>query len=142
MNYMKHVLILIVILICSCSKNEINRNPYLQNISFEKTINLNLPQYDDLNYNGGAVYLNSGGIKGLILFNFSNQIFAWEASCPNQYPSSCSTMKIDGVQTVCNCDDYKYSLATGQLLSNSENDSYPMKMYFSKKIGNSVRISN
>ena len=63
MNYMKHLLILIFILICSCSKNEINRNPYLQNISFEKTINLNLPQYDDLNYNGGAVYLNSGGIK-------------------------------------------------------------------------------
>ncbi|MBQ21962.1 hypothetical protein N9321_00435 [Flavobacteriaceae bacterium] len=139
---MKHVLILIVILICSCSKNEINRNPYLQNISFEKTINLNLPQYDDLNYNGGAVYLNSGGIKGLILFNFSNQIFAWEASCPNQYPSSCSTMKIDGVQTVCNCDDYKYSLATGQLLSSSETNSYPMKLYFSEKNGNSVRISN
>ena len=142
MNYMKHVLILIVILICSCSKNEINRNPYLQNISFEKTINLNLPQYDDLNYNGWAVYLNSGGIKGLILFNFSNQIFAWEASCPNQYPSSCSTMKIDGVQTVCNCDDYKYSLATGQLLSSSETNSYPMKLYFSEKNGNSVRISN
>ena len=142
MNYMKHILILIVILICSCSKNEINRNPYLQNISFEKTINLNLPQYDDLNYNGGAVYLNSGGIKGLILFNFSNQIFAWEASCPNQYPSSCSTMKIDGVQTVCNCDDYKYSLATGQLLSSSETNSYPMKLYFSEKNGNSVRISN
>jgi nitrite reductase/ring-hydroxylating ferredoxin subunit len=142
MNYMKHVLILIVILMCSCSKNEINRNPYLQNISFEKTINLNLPQYDDLNYNGGAVYLNSGGIKGLILFNFSNQIFAWEASCPNQYPSSCSTMKIDGVQTVCNCDDYKYSLATGQLLSSSETNSYPMKLYFSEKNGNSVRISN
>ena len=142
MNYMKHVLILIVILICSCSKNEINRNPYIQNISFEKTINLNLQQYDDLNYNGGAVYLNSGGIKGLILFNFSNQIFAWEASCPNQYPSSCSTMKIDGVQTVCNCDDYKYSLATGQLLSSSETNSYPMKLYFSEKNGNSVRISN
>ena len=69
-------------------------------------------------------------------------IFAWEASCPNQYPSSCKTMEIDGVQTVCNCDDYKYSLATGQLLSNSENDSYPMKLYFSEKNGNSVRISN
>ena len=51
-------------------------------------------------------------------------------------------MEIDGVQTVCNCDDYKYSLATGQLLSNSENDSYPMKLYFSEKNGNSVRISN
>ena len=78
---MKSILILSFILITSCSKNEINRNPYLQNISFEKTINLNLPQYDNLNYNGGAIYLSSGGIKGLILFNFSNQIFAWEHSC-------------------------------------------------------------
>ena len=139
---MKYVLILFFILISSCSKNEINRNPFLHNISFEKTINLNLPKYDDLNYNGGAVYINSGGIKGLILFNFSNQIFAWEASCPNQYPSSCSTMEIDGVQTICNCDDSKYSLATGQLLSGSEANSYPMKLYFSEKNGNSVRISN
>ncbi len=139
---MKSILILSFILITSCSKNEINRNPYLQNISFEKTINLNLPQYDNLNYNGGAVYLSSGGIKGLILFNFSNQIFAWEASCPNQYPSSCSKMNINGVQSVCSCENYEYSLATGQILSNSENDSYPMKMYFSEKNGNSVRISN
>ena len=139
---MKYVLILFFILISSCSKNEINRNPFLQNISFEKTINLNLPKYDDLNYNGGAVYINSGGIKGLILFNFSNQIFAWEASCPNQYPSSCSTMEIDGVQAICNCDDSKYSLATGQLLSGSGANSYPMKLYFSEKNGNSVRISN
>ena len=72
----------------------------------------------------------------------SNQIFAWEASCPNQYPSSCSTMRIDGVQSVCDCDNYKYSLATGQLLSNTENDAYPMKLYFSEKNGNSIRISN
>jgi len=127
---MKYVLILFFILISSCSKNEINRNPFLQNISFEKTINLNLPKYDDLNYNGGAVYINSGGIKGLILFNFSNQIFAWEASCPNQYPSSCSTMEIDGVQTICNCDDSKYSLATGQLLSGSGSEFLPYEIIF------------
>ena len=88
------------------------------------------------------MYLNSGGIKGLILFNFNNQIFAWEASCPNQYPSSCSTMEIEGVQSICNCDNYKYSLATGQLLSGTNENAYPMKMYFSEKNGNSVRISN
>ena len=138
----KIIALLFFLFIISCTKNEMNKNPYLHEVSFEKLINLNLPQYDNLNYNGGAIYLNSGGIKGLILFNFSNQIFAWEASCPNQYPSSCSTMRIDGVQSVCDCDNYKYSLATGQLLSSTENDAYPMKLYFSEKNGNSVRISN
>jgi nitrite reductase/ring-hydroxylating ferredoxin subunit len=138
----KIIALLFFLFTISCTKNEMNKNPYLHEVSFEKVINLNLPQYDNLNYNGGAIYLNSGGIKGLILFNFSNQIFAWEASCPNQYPSSCSTMRIDGVQSVCDCDNYKYSLATGQLLSSTENDAYPMKLYFSEKNGNSVRISN
>jgi nitrite reductase/ring-hydroxylating ferredoxin subunit len=142
MRLFKYVSLALILNFISCSKNEINKNPYLHEVSFEKVINLNLPQYDNLNFNGGALYLNSGGIKGLILFNFNNQIFAWEASCPNQYPSSCSTMEIEGVQSICNCDNYKYSLATGQLLSGTNENAYPMKMYFSEKNGNSVRISN
>ncbi|MGY8946369.1 MAG: hypothetical protein ACKVJS_04865, partial [Flavobacteriales bacterium] len=100
------------------------------------------PQYDNLKYSGGSIYLQSGGIKGLLLFNINDQIMAWEASCPNQYPSSCSKMTINGVQSVCSCEDFKYSLATGQILSNSEKESYPMKLYYSEKNGNSVRISN
>ena len=64
---MKSILILSFILITSCSKNEINRNPYLQNISFEKTINLNLPQYDNLNYNGGASLFKFGRNKRINL---------------------------------------------------------------------------
>ena len=126
----------------SCSTDNISNNPYLQSISFEKTINLNLPQYDNLRYSGGSIYLQSGGIKGLLLFNINDQIMAWEASCPNHYPSSCSTMSINGVQSTCECEDYKYSLATGQLLSNAKGDKYPMLSYFSQKNGNSVRISN
>ena len=56
--------------------------------------------------------------------------------------TSCSKMIINGVQSKCSCENYEYSLATGQLLSNSEKNSYPMKLYFSEKNGNSVRISN
>ena len=126
----------------SCSSERNNNNPYLQNISFEKTINLNLPKYDNLRYSGGAVYLQSGGIKGLLLFNINNQIMAWEASCPNQYPSDCSKMIIEGVQSTCKCEENKYSLSTGQMLSNNNENNYPMLSYFSEKNGNSIRISN
>jgi nitrite reductase/ring-hydroxylating ferredoxin subunit len=142
MNYYRFLLLLIFFGTFSCSKNQLNNNPYLQDISFEKVINLNLPQYDNLKYSGGSIYLPSGGIKGLLLFNINEQIMAWEASCPNQYPSSCSKMTINGVQSICSCEDFKYSLATGQILSNSEKESYPMKLYYSEKNGNSVRISN
>jgi len=142
MNYYRFLLLLIFFGTFSCSKNQLNNNPYLQDISFEKVINLNLPQYDNLKYSGGSIYLQSGGIKGLLLFNINEQIMAWEASCPNQYPSSCSKMTINGVQSICSCEDFKYSLATGQILSNSEKESYRMKLYYSEKNGNSVRISN
>ena len=69
MRLFKYVSLILILNFISCSKNEINKNPYLHEVSFEKVINLNLPQYDNLNFNGGALYLNSGGIKGLILFN-------------------------------------------------------------------------
>ena len=88
MNYNKLFFLFIFFEIISCSKNQLNDNPFLQDISFEKVINLNLPQYDNLKYSGGSIYLSSGGIKGLLLFNINDQIMAWEASCPNQYPSS------------------------------------------------------
>ena len=114
----------------------------MQDISFEKVINLNLPQYANLKYSGGSIYLSSGGIKGLLLFNINDQIMAWEASCPNQYPSQCSTMIIEGVQSKCSCEELKYSLATGQILSNNNNSQYPMLLYYSEKNGNTIRISN
>ena len=89
-----------------------------------------------------SIYLSSGGIKGLLLFNINDQIMAWEASCPNQYPSQCSTMIIEGVQSKCSCEELKYSLATGQILSNNNNSQYPMLLYYSEKNGNTIRISN
>tara|TARA_B100001094_G_scaffold142795_1_gene138371 strand:- start:1388 stop:1825 length:438 start_codon:yes stop_codon:yes gene_type:complete len=143
-RYEIYYFILILFFIISCSKESINNNPYLQNVSFEKTINLKLPQYDNLRFSGGSIYLQNGGIKGLLLFNINDQIMAWEASCPNHVPSECSKMSINGVQSTCSCEKYKYSLATGQLLStkNENVKTYPMLSYFSEKNGNLVRISN
>jgi len=142
MNYYNFFLLLILLGIFSCSKNQLNNNPYLQDISFEKVINLNLPQYDNLKYSGGSIYLQSGGIKGLLLFNINEQIMAWEASCPNHFPSDCSTMDIKGVLSSCKCENFNYSLATGQILSVGNGNNYPMLSYFSEKNGNSIRISN
>jgi nitrite reductase/ring-hydroxylating ferredoxin subunit len=86
--------------------------------------------------------VENGGIKGLLLFNINDQIMAWEASCPNHYPSECSKMSISGVQSTCSCENYNYSLATGQMLSEINERTYPMLSYFSEKNGNSIRIFN
>jgi nitrite reductase/ring-hydroxylating ferredoxin subunit len=38
---------------------------------------------------------------------------AFEAACPNQALSACSTMTLKGINVVCSCDNNEYSLFTG-----------------------------
>ena len=40
---------LLLILLINCSKDELKRNPYLNEISFRHILNLNLPEYNNLN---------------------------------------------------------------------------------------------
>jgi nitrite reductase/ring-hydroxylating ferredoxin subunit len=100
---------------CSQDKNR-NVNPYLPDYSFSYPINLNLPSYSGLTSNINPVYLNAQGVgvKGIIVLRISDTEYrAWEAACPNQYPSDCSTMKITGLDAKCDCDNQKYNLFTG-----------------------------
>ena len=135
-------LIVLTLIILSCEKSNDKENPFIPDVRFEKIININLPSYNDLKYNGGSYYINGLGVKGVILFNLNDNIIAWEASCPNEKPSDCSTMEIKGLQAECKCNSNLYSLANGQPLKINTNNSYPMVAYFTEKSGNSLRIYN
>ena len=136
------VLLLIFI---GCSKDALERNPFLPAIRFSIPINLSLPQYDNLRFAGGSILLPNYGHKGIIVFNLNgNSYLAWEASCPNHLPSDCSQTQIVGVLAECSCEDYQYSLATGQLLNPAEGQSeiYSMVMYQAILRGNTLELSN
>ncbi|MDG1822226.1 MAG: hypothetical protein P8H25_02490 [Flavobacteriaceae bacterium] len=137
---MKHGLIIAFFFLLGCSENSVERNPYLFETRFDQSINLALPAFDNLNYQGGSMYWPNGGIKGLLLFNLAGTIMAWEASCPNHTPSSCSTTQINGVTASCLCEDYQYSLATGQPLT--EGATYSLLFYKVQQNGTAIRIYN
>jgi len=85
------------------------------------------------------------GTRGVFIINAGfNQFRAFEASCPNHAPNSCSTMTLDGQVATCACEDYQYSLFTGQQLSRPEdgNRYYDMLEYRATFNGNIVTISN
>ncbi len=114
-----------------CGKRPIDRNPYLVDIRFQREFNLSLPLYSGLNYVGGSLLIEDAGINGIILFNLNGSSYlAWEATCPNHLPESCSKLGIKGVLTVCSCESFQYSLATGQLLNPSEGLSPPQSLLF------------
>ena len=139
------LIIFLLINMFSCKNDDIQRNPFLHEVSFSHSINLNLPEYNNLNFAGGSIYLPYGGINGIIVFNLNgNDIFAWEASCSNHKLDSCSKLSIEGLIANCGCHDFKYSLATGQLLEGETNNNlqYPLLNYRSEKYGKTIIISN
>jgi len=129
-------------LLFACSEGtQRNNNPYLPNYGFSITINKNLPQYNGLNspINPIVIRESTAGISGIIAMKISdNDYRAWELSCPNQVPASCSVMTINGLNAKCGCVDlYEYSLFTG-----IGNAPYPMKPYRIEVLGDLIRIYN
>ena len=123
---MSRILGFILLVVCfGCDTSTTNRNPYLQEIGFRFDINTNLPLYSNLTNEGSAIYIDGGqaGTRGIFVIKTLSAFAgyrAFEASCPNHTPNNCSTMTLDTSRNAvtCECDDYNYSLFTGQLLTN------------------------
>jgi nitrite reductase/ring-hydroxylating ferredoxin subunit len=135
----KHLLILIVLtLFLGCSDSSFNnKNPYIPNYTFTIDINMNLPAYSNLQYPSNAIYYAGVGAKGIYIFNTGSGYNAFDAACPNQVISSCSTMTLKGINIVCPCDSTEYSLFTGQ-----GGSQYPLKQYRVEVNGNVLRVYN
>lgn len=123
---MKKILItsLLFAITFSCS-NDDNGNSncnFLLNVGVATSLNLNLPQYSQLQFVSNAVYVPNEGNGGLIVINTGTGFMAWDAADPNRMLSSnCSILEIDGVEAVNTCDeDNRYSLFTGQPLNNPD----------------------
>ena len=138
---------IILMLLLACENDGTNRNPYLQEVGFSFELNLNLPLYNNLNNIGNPVYVGNTGVgtRGAFVMKTSlDNYFAFEASCPNHVPNECSTMTIDGQNVVCSCDDFSYSLFTGQQFDRPDDGKryYDLLFYRATQRGNSVIISN
>ena len=137
----KYFLLLIAFpMLFSCSTNSTNNNnPNLPNYAVNLDINMNLPQYSNLKFVSNAVYISGQGVRGIIVFNNSGTTYnAFDAACPNQALSSCSTMTLNGIYAVCACDNAEYSLFSGQ----STGKQYPLKQYRVEVSGNLLHVFN
>lgn len=136
----KIILIGLVFVLFGCDSEIIQNNPYLPNYNVNFTVNKDLPLYNSLNFTGNGVLINTTGtgIRGVFVFNTGTGYTAFDAACPNQPLSACSTMTLNGIMGVCPCDDAEYSLFTGL----SQGKEYPLKAYRVEVNGNNLRIYN
>lgn len=143
---MKRFLILLVLLgiTLSCSKDSVNNNnPYLPTYRFTSSvINLTFPLYSNLQFPGNAIEYNEVGVGVLnkvFILNTGSGFVAFDAACPNQAISDCSTMDLVGIKAECPCDEVQYSLYSGQ----AEGVQYPMLQYRVEVLSDtSIRVYN
>jgi hypothetical protein len=113
------------------------------NVQFDIILNLTLPQFSPLNFTGNAVYVGGQGIgnDGIIVVNTGSGFLAWDASDPNEIPSNCTRLQIDGLSAVSTCQNpNSYSLITGQPLDDGL--SFALMNYQLNANGDSIRVFN
>jgi hypothetical protein len=134
----------LVVLFFSCSDNS-NQNEncrFLLDIGVNEVVNLNLPQYSQLQFAGNSVYLSNAGNGGIIIASTGADFYAWDAADPNHVPSACSVLNVSGLEGTCGCgDNNTYSLVTGQALNNGALQC-TLRNYRVEKSGNTLLISN
>ena len=143
----KFIAILLFIIVCSCESTTPIQNPFLPKASFDVQIDLNLPLYSPLQNTGNTITLpnNLGGVKGIHITNVGFSTFrAFEVSCPNHNPSSCSSTELQGSQVNCQCEDQlSYSVFTGQLLNRQDSETlFDLTEYQVRIEGNTIYVFN
>lgn len=136
-------LLVVAFTLGSCEPDdEIRTNPYLTNISFRLDLNLNLPEYNNLNFPGNSYVTYNTGINGVVVYNINNtQYTAFELSDPNHQLSNCSRLTVQGIIATCSCGDgNSYNILTGELSSGT--GQYSLKPYRVRKSGNIIEVYN
>ena len=139
------LLVFVLSLLFSGCSNDDNANSncnFLLNVGVSFGINLNLPQYSQLQFVSNSVYIPAEGNGGLIVTNTGTGFVAYDAADPNHSPSQCSILEIQGAEGKCGCpDENRYSLFTGQPLGNPDLRC-ALKAYRVTVNGNDLLITN
>lgn len=128
-------LLSLVLLLSACSSSNYNyNNPNLLNVSVYFNINIDLPQFTPLKFPLNPVFVDGYGNGGVIIVNTgSGHFIAYDAADPNHPVENCSTLIIDGIEGVCQCEDHNtYNLISGTAIENKsggEEFEYSMKPY-------------
>lgn len=138
------IILIFTVLGISCNPDDDLRtqNPYLVNVNFSLLINLNLPEYNRLNFPGNSYTTYNYGINGVVVYNINNtQYTAFELSDPNHSLRDCSILTVEGIIATCSCEDgNEYNILTGEISSGS--GQYALKPYRIRKSGNTLEIYN
>lgn len=124
----------------SCS-SELSDDPIPYQPFSDILINLNLPEYSNLNHDGGYMDIDDGGVRGIILYRQnSSTYFAYERNCSYQPNEACATVEthVSGLYMFDPCCSSSFNFTTGQPVGGPA--WRPLRKYFVELDGSNLTI--
>ena len=118
------------------------KDDYIQEVYVNINIDLNLPEYSDLQVSGNSIFIE-GGVEGIIIYHgIGNDYKVYDRNCSYEPSLSCS--KIDSVDAgiaFCGCCTSAFLLSNDASVLNSP-ALLPLKKYYWTLTGSQMHISN
>jgi len=118
------------------------KDDYIQEVYVNINIDLNLPEYSDLQVSGNSIFIK-GGVEGIIIYHgIGNDYKVYDRNCSYEPSLSCS--KIDSVDAgiaYCGCCTSAFLLSNDASVLNSP-ALLPLKKYYWTFSGSQMHISN
>ena len=118
------------------------KDDYIQEVYVNINIDLNLPEYSDLQVSGNSIFIE-GGIEGIIIYHgVGNDYKVYDRNCSYEPSLSCSQIdSVDAGIAYCGCCSSAFLLSNDASVLNSP-ALLPLKKYYWTLSGSQMHISN
>ena len=118
------------------------KDDYIQEVYVNINIDLNLPEYSDLQVSGNSIFIE-GGVEGIIIYHgVGNDYKVYDRNCSYEPSLSCSQIdSVDAGIAYCGCCTSAFLLSNDASVLNSP-ALLPLKKYYWTLSGSQMHISN
>jgi hypothetical protein len=118
------------------------KDDYIQEVYVNIFVDLNLPEYSDLQVSGNSIFIE-GGVEGIIIYHgIGNHYEVYDRNCSYEPSLSCSFIdSIDAGIAYCGCCSSAFLLSNDASVLNSP-ALLPLKKYYWTLSGSQMHISN
>ena len=118
------------------------KDDYIQEVYVNINIDLNLPEYSNLQASGNSIFIE-GGVEGIIIYHgVGNDYKVYDRNCSYEPSLSCSQIdSVDSGIAYCGCCTSAFLLSNDASVLNSP-ALLPLKKYYWTLSGSQMHISN
>ena len=118
------------------------KDDYIQEVYVDIIVDLNLPEYSNLQASGNSIFIE-GGVEGIIIYHgVGNDYKVYDRNCSYEPSLSCSQIdSVDAGIAYCGCCTSAFLLSNDASVLNSP-ALLPLKKYYWTLNGSLMHISN